>query len=136
MQDHDQSCAKIPPSHEQHVIGNALEVEVKGYVEVGWVVCLAIGQKVRSQRLFLYCRYRAFLIFQMSESKIKLGTAPFDARFPNTNQTKNCWQNYLDFHRCSKVKGDDHSVCMYFKKTYKSLCPESWVRFEFGSAVL
>lgn len=22
-------------------------------------------------------------------------TAPFDSRFPNTNQTKNCWQNYL-----------------------------------------
>ncbi|KAF7709027.1 hypothetical protein HF521_018084 [Silurus meridionalis] len=23
-------------------------------------------------------------------------TAPFDARFPNQNQTRNCWQNYLD----------------------------------------
>uniref|UniRef100_A0A4W5PWK3 Uncharacterized protein n=1 Tax=Hucho hucho TaxID=62062 RepID=A0A4W5PWK3_9TELE len=22
-------------------------------------------------------------------------TAPFDARFPNTNQTQNCFQNYL-----------------------------------------
>lgn len=22
-------------------------------------------------------------------------TAPFDARFPNQNQTKNCWCNYL-----------------------------------------
>lgn len=22
-------------------------------------------------------------------------TAPFDARFPNTNQTRNCYQNYL-----------------------------------------
>ncbi|XP_009079092.1 PREDICTED: cytochrome c oxidase subunit 6B1-like, partial [Acanthisitta chloris] len=22
-------------------------------------------------------------------------TAPFDSRFPNQNQTKNCWQNYL-----------------------------------------
>lgn len=22
-------------------------------------------------------------------------TAPFDARFPNTNQTRNCFQNYL-----------------------------------------
>lgn len=25
----------------------------------------------------------------------KYRTAPFDARFPNQNQTKNCWQNYL-----------------------------------------
>lgn len=22
-------------------------------------------------------------------------TAPFDARFPNTNQTRNCWANYM-----------------------------------------
>lgn len=22
-------------------------------------------------------------------------TAPFDARFPNQNQTRNCWVNYL-----------------------------------------
>ncbi len=25
----------------------------------------------------------------------KYRTAPFDARFPNQNQTRNCWQNYL-----------------------------------------
>lgn len=30
------------------------------------------------------------------EQKIKsYRTAPFDARFPNTNQTRNCFQNYL-----------------------------------------
>uniref|UniRef100_A0A8B9H227 Cytochrome c oxidase subunit 6B1 n=1 Tax=Astyanax mexicanus TaxID=7994 RepID=A0A8B9H227_ASTMX len=30
------------------------------------------------------------------EEKIKnYRTAPFDARFPNTNQTRNCYQNYL-----------------------------------------
>lgn len=57
----------------------------------------------------------------------KLETPPFDARFPNTNQTKNCWQNYLDFHRCNKVKGEDSSVCLYFKQTYMSLCPDAWV---------
>jgi cytochrome c oxidase subunit 6b len=33
-----------------------------------------------------------------------LKTAPFDARFPNTNQSKNCWQNYVDFHKCIKLK--------------------------------
>ena len=26
-----------------------------------------------------------------------LKTVPFDARFPYANQTKNCWQNYVDF---------------------------------------
>ncbi|XP_030597712.1 uncharacterized protein LOC115788710 isoform X1 [Archocentrus centrarchus] len=30
------------------------------------------------------------------QEKIKnYRTAPFDARFPNTNQTRNCFQNYL-----------------------------------------
>ena len=31
-------------------------------------------------------------------------TIPFDPRFPNMNQTRNCWQNYVDFHRCQKLK--------------------------------
>lgn len=32
-------------------------------------------------------------------------TAPFDARFPNTNQTRNCFQNYLgeDFNTLINV---------------------------------
>lgn len=25
----------------------------------------------------------------------KYRTAPFDARFPNQNQTRNCWSNYV-----------------------------------------
>lgn len=54
-------------------------------------------------------------------------TAPFDARFPNTNQTKNCWQNYVDFHRCQKMKGEDYEPCEYFRRVYKSLCPIAWV---------
>ena len=33
-------------------------------------------------------------------------TIPFDPRFPNMNQTRNCWQNYVDFHRCQKLKVD------------------------------
>jgi len=54
-------------------------------------------------------------------------TAPFDARFPNQNQTKNCWQNYVDFHRCQKIKGEDFEPCEYFRRVYKSLCPIAWV---------
>ncbi|XP_078062695.1 cytochrome c oxidase subunit 6B1-like [Mustelus asterias] len=57
-------------------------------------------------------------------------TAPFDARFPNTNQTRNCYQNYLDFYRCQKAlsaTGKDVSLCNWFHKVYKSLCPMSWV---------
>uniref|UniRef100_A0A3P9A6X9 Cytochrome c oxidase subunit 6B1 n=1 Tax=Esox lucius TaxID=8010 RepID=A0A3P9A6X9_ESOLU len=66
------------------------------------------------------------------DAKIKnYRTAPFDARFPNTNQTRNCFQNYLDFHRCSKAlsaKGQDVSPCDWYQRVYKSLCPLSWVR--------
>lgn len=65
----------------------------------------------------------------LDPSEIKLKTPQFDARFPNTNQTKNCWQNYIDFHRCVKAKGEDDSVCDFFFKSYKSLCPKSWVSY-------
>ena len=64
----------------------------------------------------------------MASKEIKLETAPFDARFPNVNQTRHCWQNYVDFHKCVKVKGEGAPVCDYFQKVYRSMCPVSWVR--------
>merc|ERR1712183_442252 len=54
-------------------------------------------------------------------------TAPFDARFPNQNQTKSCFANFLDYQKCVKVKGEEFVPCQYFYKTYKSLCPIAWV---------
>ncbi|XP_038644313.1 cytochrome c oxidase subunit 6B1-like [Scyliorhinus canicula] len=60
----------------------------------------------------------------------KYKTAPFDARFPNTNQTRNCYQNYLDFYRCQKAlssAGKDVALCNWFHRVYKSICPMSWV---------
>ncbi|XP_031150608.1 cytochrome c oxidase subunit 6B1-like isoform X1 [Sander lucioperca] len=66
------------------------------------------------------------------DEKIKnYRTAPFDARFPNTNQTRNCFQNYLDFHRCNKAlsaKDQDTAPCDWYQRVYKSLCPMSWVQ--------
>ncbi|KAK2855090.1 hypothetical protein Q7C36_006959 [Tachysurus vachellii] len=68
---------------------------------------------------------------EVIEEKIKgYKTAPFDARFPNTNQTRNCFQNYVDFHRCNKAlsaKGQETSPCEWYQRVYKSLCPISWV---------
>lgn len=32
-------------------------------------------------------------------------TAPFDARFPNSNQTRNCWSNYLGKTACQGQRG-------------------------------
>ncbi|XP_053197255.1 cytochrome c oxidase subunit 6B1 [Scomber japonicus] len=58
-------------------------------------------------------------------------TAPFDARFPNTNQTRNCWANYMDYHRCQKAldaKGVDTAPCEWYRRVFKSLCPMSWVQ--------
>ncbi|XP_053307598.1 cytochrome c oxidase subunit 6B1-like [Spea bombifrons] len=57
-------------------------------------------------------------------------TAPFDARFPNQNQTKHCYQNYLDYHRCQKSltsKGRDPYPCEWYSKVYKTMCLNSWV---------
>ncbi|XP_070821909.1 cytochrome c oxidase subunit 6B2 [Chaetodon trifascialis] len=65
------------------------------------------------------------------EEKIKdYRTAPFDARFPNTNQTRNCFQNYLDFHRCTKAlsaRDQDVTPCDWYQRVYKTLCPLNWV---------
>lgn len=54
----------------------------------------------------------------------KLWTPRFDARFPNVNQTKNCWQNYVDYHACVNAGGES---CEYYKKVFTSLCPTEWV---------
>ena len=51
----------------------------------------------------------------------------FDPRFPNENQTKNCFINYVDYQRCLKLRGADHKDCDYFNQVVKSLCPEQWV---------
>merc|ERR1711977_762180 len=55
-----------------------------------------------------------------------LQTAGFDARFPNTNQTKHCWQNYVDYYRCINAKGEDFAPCKQFFRAYHSLCPNEW----------
>ncbi|KAK1821866.1 Cytochrome c oxidase subunit 6B [Friedmanniomyces endolithicus] len=53
-------------------------------------------------------------------------TIGFDARFPNQNQTKHCWQNYVDYHKCILAKGEDFKPCRQFFLAYRSLCPSSW----------
>ena len=44
---------------------------------------------------------------------LDLGT---DARFPNVNQTKHCWQNYVDYHKCIIAKGEDFAPCRQVRK--------------------
>ncbi|KAI2642249.1 cytochrome c oxidase polypeptide vib-like protein [Xylaria nigripes] len=58
-----------------------------------------------------------------SDSKSFAGV---DARFPNQNQTKHCWQNYVDYHKCINAKGEDFAPCRQFFLAYRSLCPSGW----------
>ena len=53
-------------------------------------------------------------------------TAPFDARFPNQRNTKACWQNFIDYHRCVEAKGEEFEPCDFFKDNYESICPNFW----------
>ncbi|TPX65854.1 hypothetical protein SpCBS45565_g04868 [Spizellomyces sp. 'palustris'] len=70
------------------------------------------------------------------DTKIELKTHGFDARFPNTNQTKNCWQNYVDYFKCTKAKGEDYAPCHQFKRAFTSLCPEKWSSASSGIPML
>ncbi|KAI1317897.1 Cytochrome c oxidase subunit 6B [Mortierella claussenii] len=60
-------------------------------------------------------------------SDIKIETAPFDARFPNTNQSKHCWQAYGDYFKCIDARGEEFTPCNEFKKVYQRICPSDWV---------
>jgi cytochrome c oxidase subunit 6b len=42
------------------------------------------------------------------------------------NQTKHCWQNYVDYHKCINAKGEDFAPCRQFFLAYRSLCPSGW----------
>ncbi len=60
--------------------------------------------------------------------RVKCMWAPqFDPRFPNQNQTKNCFVNFVDLQRCIKLKGADSKECDYFRQMTTHLCPESWL---------
>uniref|UniRef100_A0A671FPK8 Cytochrome c oxidase subunit 6B1 n=1 Tax=Rhinolophus ferrumequinum TaxID=59479 RepID=A0A671FPK8_RHIFE len=58
-------------------------------------------------------------------------TPPFDPRFPNQNQTRNCCKNFLDYHGCMKKmnrRGKSTQPCEYYFRVFHSLCPISWVQ--------
>ncbi|PRT53585.1 Cytochrome c oxidase subunit 6B [Wickerhamiella sorbophila] len=66
----------------------------------------------------------------MSESedlKSKLHTYQNDSRFPNQNQTHRCFQNYVDYHRCIKAKGEEFAPCQEFWRAYQAMCPVFWI---------
>ncbi|KAI3974649.1 hypothetical protein MKX01_029639 [Papaver californicum] len=54
----------------------------------------------------------------------ELKTAPYDYRFPTTNQTRHC---YIEYHRCIRAKGKDAPECEKFARYYRSLCASEWI---------
>ncbi|KAM5516257.1 Cytochrome c oxidase, subunit VIb superfamily [Fusarium oxysporum f. sp. vasinfectum] len=66
--------------------------------------------------------YHRFLL----DDRLRLRDPGTDARFPNQNQTKHCWQNYVDYHKCILAKGEDFAPCRQFWLSYRSLCPSGW----------
>ena len=38
-----------------------------------------------------------------------------------------CWQNYVDYHKCVNAKGEEFAPCKQFQHAFRSLCPGSWV---------
>uniref|UniRef100_A0A8B9YM53 Cytochrome c oxidase subunit 6B1 n=1 Tax=Bos mutus grunniens TaxID=30521 RepID=A0A8B9YM53_BOSMU len=111
-------CARLPPASGRSFFRfrPGTGVFAEGHIELPATSGASLGVSTMAEDI---------------QTKIKnYQTAPFDSRFPNQNQTRNCWQNYLDFHRCEKAmtaKGGDVSVCEWYRRVYKSLCPISWV---------
>ena len=69
-------------------------------------VYISLRQRVRWRNPNTF-RISCILWSKMSKELVEdplKQTIPFDPRFPNQNQTRNCWQNYVDFHRCQKLK--------------------------------
>lgn len=58
--------------------------------------------------------------------KVAANFVPYDPRFPNQNQTRNCQQNYVDYHRCLNKKDGDEDYCAWYKNAYKQMCPPEW----------
>ena len=52
-------------------------------------------------------------------------SAPYDHRFPSTNQARHCYTRYNEFHKCAAEKSEDE--CHFYQKAYRSVCPSDWV---------
>merc|ERR1711992_456701 len=51
------------------------------------------------------------------QGHLTMKTVPYDPRFQNTNQNRNCWQNYVDYHRCVNLKGEDFELVNFSSRT-------------------
>ena len=56
---------------------------------------------------------------------LQVKSAPYDHRFPSTNQARHCYTRYNEFHKCAAEKSEDE--CHFYQKAYRSVCPNDWV---------
>ncbi|KAF6265356.1 cytochrome c oxidase, subunit VIb [Scenedesmus sp. NREL 46B-D3] len=54
-------------------------------------------------------------------------TAPYDPRFPTTNQNRHCFIRYNEYYKCKFERGEDDKRCLFYQRAYKSMCPPDWV---------
>jgi len=38
-----------------------------------------------------------------------------------------CYQSFLDYQRCKKIRGEEFDACQYYKRVSKSICPNAWI---------
>ncbi|KAK9837618.1 hypothetical protein WJX74_001546 [Apatococcus lobatus] len=59
--------------------------------------------------------------------EVKVDTAPFDVRFPGTNQARHCYARYNEYHKCIATKDEEDDSCKFYAKAYRAICPGEWV---------
>ncbi|XP_055912040.1 uncharacterized protein LOC129946044 [Eupeodes corollae] len=59
--------------------------------------------------------------------EIKLETVQKDPRYKSQNQTRYCYESYVDYYRCQKEHADDKDQCNSFKKAFTVMCPNDWI---------
>eukprot|EP01024_Parvocaulis_polyphysoides_P002290 TRINITY_DN107257_c0_g1_i4.p2 TRINITY_DN107257_c0_g1~~TRINITY_DN107257_c0_g1_i4.p2 ORF type:complete len:170 (+),score=35.01 TRINITY_DN107257_c0_g1_i4:98-607(+) len=60
--------------------------------------------------------------------KPKFWTAPYDPRFPSTNQARHCYVRYCEWYKCLKEKGDEEdNECKFYRDCVYEICPGDWL---------
>uniref|UniRef100_A0A915PII1 Cytochrome c oxidase subunit n=1 Tax=Setaria digitata TaxID=48799 RepID=A0A915PII1_9BILA len=55
-------------------------------------------------------------------------TAPYDVRYPQCKVTRQCFDYYVDYHRCITLLGAKHEPCNFFRDVYSDICPSKWIQ--------
>lgn len=58
---------------------------------------------------------------------LPVAPCPVDPRFQNVQTTRYCYTHYVDYHRCQYLLGENDTTCDIFKRTYQSMCPNTWI---------